>query len=53
MRSRLLEEVDATTEWHGRSWFHPYFGDLSALGWVQAAALHLAHHRKQLEAVAR
>ena len=31
-----------------RTWFHPYFGDLDALGWVQAAAFHMAHHRKQL-----
>jgi hypothetical protein len=52
MRSRFLAEVDATTEWHSRSWFHPYFGELSALGWVQAAALHLSHHRKGLEVAA-
>lgn len=49
MRARFLREVGATTAWHGPTWFHPYFGDLDALGWVQAAALHMAHHRKQLE----
>jgi len=47
-RGRFLAEIDATRDWHGRTFFHPYFGDLDALGWVQAAALHMAHHRKQL-----
>ena len=32
----------------GRTWFHPYFGDLDAFGWQRAAAFHMAHHRKQL-----
>lgn len=50
MRSRLLNEVDQTHSWSGRTWFHPYFGDLDALGWVQAAALHMAHHRRRLRA---
>jgi hypothetical protein len=49
MERRLLAEVRATRDWHGRSWFHPYFGELDALGWVQAGALHMAHHRRQLE----
>lgn len=49
MRARFSEEVAATTVWRGPTWFHPYFGDLDALEWVQAAALHMAHHRKQLE----
>lgn len=34
----------------GRTWFHPYFGDLNAVGWIRAASLHMAHHRKQLRA---
>lgn len=49
MRERFLTEVEATQGWSGKTWFHPYFGDLDALGWVRAAALHMAHHRKQLE----
>ena len=35
----------------GRTRFHPYFGDLGALGWTQAAAFHMAHHRKQLRSL--
>ena len=50
MQSRLLNEVDEPHSWSGRTRFHPYFGDLDALGWVQAAALHVAHHRRQLGA---
>ena len=48
-RERLLEEVEQTNAWHDRTMFHPVFGDLDALGWVQATSLHMAHHRKQLE----
>lgn len=48
VRARFLAEFGATREWHGQTRFHPYFGDLDALGWVQAAALHMAHHRRQL-----
>jgi len=47
---RLLAEVAQTRDWTGRTRFHPYFGDLDALGWVQAAALHMAHHRRALQA---
>ncbi len=50
MQNRLLSEVEQTHDWEGRTRFHPYFGDLGALGWVQAAALHMAHHRHQLQA---
>lgn len=31
-----------------RTFWHPYFGELSALGWTQAAAWHTRHHRRQL-----
>ena len=48
MEARLLREAKQTHDWEGRTWFHPYFGDLNALGWAQAAALHMAHHRRQL-----
>lgn len=50
MQVRLLDEVAQTRDWEERSRFHPYFGDLNALGWIQAAALHMAHHRRQLGA---
>ncbi len=49
MEGRLLREAEQTHDWEGRTWFHPYFGDLNALGWAQAAAMHMAHHRRQLE----
>jgi hypothetical protein len=49
VHARLLAEADATREWHGRTLFHAFFGDLDALGWLQVAAFHLRHHRKQLE----
>lgn len=48
MATRLKGEVAATHDWHGRTWFHPFFGDLDALEWVASASLHMAHHRKQL-----
>ena len=49
MERRLLAEVAQTSRWYERTRFHPYFGDLNALEWVQAGALHMAHHRRQLE----
>ena len=48
-KTRFLAEAEHVGV-SGRSWFHPYFGDLDALGWLQAAAFHMAHHRKQLSA---
>ena len=51
MQRRLLSEVEQTQDWRSRTWFHPYFGDLDALGWAQAAALHMAHHRRRLQTV--
>ena len=47
MKERFLDELKATQTWHGPTRFHPFFGDLDALGWVRAAALHMAHHRRQ------
>lgn len=49
VHARLFAEVDATRTWHGRTLFHAFFGELDALGWLQVAAFHLRHHRKQLE----
>ena len=49
VRERHLQEVNKMSNWHERTVFHPVFGELDALQWVQAASLHMAHHRKQLE----
>ena len=51
MREQFLAELEATQTWRGQTRFHPFFGDLDALGWVRAAALHMAHHRRQLAAL--
>lgn len=51
MRERFFTEIEATRIWHGPTRFHPFFGDLDALGWVRTAALHMAHHRRQLAAL--
>lgn len=45
---RLLREVAATSQWHERHFFHPFFGELDALSWLQVAAFHTRHHHKQL-----
>ncbi len=46
---RFLAEVAKTTDWRGRTFYHPFFGDLTALQWVQAMSFHNAHHHKRLE----
>ncbi len=50
LKTRFLAEVEQIdgAQTPERTWFHLYFGDLDALGWVQAAAFHMAHHRRQL-----
>ena len=54
VKTRFLAEAEqvgsAQPDVSERTWFHPYFGDLDALGWARAAAFHMAHHRKQLKA---
>ena len=56
-KTRFLAEAEQVgrvqAEATQRTWFHPYFGDLDALGWLQAAAFHMAHHRKQLSVLRR
>lgn len=47
LKTRFLAEAEQIRA-SERTWFHPYFGDLDALGWARAAAFHMAHHRKQL-----
>lgn len=56
LKTRFLaeaEQIGAQADVPPRTWFHPYFGDLDALGWARAAAFHMAHHRKQLGALQR
>jgi len=36
-----------------RTLLHPYFGELRPLHFLRVSTVHLAHHRKQLEAVIR
>ncbi len=47
MTSRLQREAAASRVWQGRTWVHPFFGDLDALGWLASASFHMAHHRRQ------
>ena len=47
-KTRFLAEAEQARV-SERTWFHLYFGDLGAFGWMQAAAFHMAHHRKQLQ----
>lgn len=50
MRQRLLLEVAESGE--RLSWpptyAHPFFGELTALGWLQTLAYHEQHHLQQL-----
>jgi hypothetical protein len=43
-RAFLLEEARGLDEAQPHTFFHPFFGELSALGWLRAAAYHEAHH---------
>jgi hypothetical protein len=47
VHDRLLKEA-VVAQPSERTFFHPFMGDLDALGWVRMSAYHLAHHRKQL-----
>lgn len=50
VNARLLHEVETIKDWHGRTLPHPFLGELDAFGWLRAAAWHIAHHRRGLEA---
>ena len=47
VHDRLLKEAGVAQPAE-RTFFHPFMGELDALGWVRMSAYHLAHHRKQL-----
>jgi len=48
-RAFLLEEAAKADPQHPATFPHPFFGELTALGWVRAAAYHEAHHLKALQ----
>ncbi|GLV48547.1 maleylpyruvate isomerase [Thermus sp. LT1-2-5] len=48
-RAFLLEEAGKANPHHPATFPHPFFGELTALGWVRAAAYHEAHHLKALQ----
>lgn len=48
-RAFLLEEAAQADPHHPATFPHPFFGELTALGWVRAAAYHEAHHLAQLK----
>ncbi len=43
-RALLLEEAERLDEKNPYTFPHPFFGALTALGWLKAAAYHEAHH---------
>ncbi|WP_117237697.1 DinB family protein [Thermus sediminis] len=47
-RSFLLEEARLLDPHNPATFPHPFFGPLTALGWLRAAAYHEAHHLKAL-----
>ena len=49
-RTFLLEEAAQADPQHPATFPHPFFGELTALGWVRAAAYHEAHHLRVLQA---
>lgn len=49
-RTFLLEEAAQADPWHPATFPHPFFGELTALGWVRAAAYHEVHHLRALQA---
>ncbi|MFB9990756.1 DinB family protein [Deinococcus oregonensis] len=52
-RAALLQAAAQAPESSERTFFHPYLGQLTALEWLKMAALHIRHHRKQLEQLAQ
>ncbi|WP_413217322.1 DinB family protein [Thermus oshimai] len=48
-RAFLLEEAAQADPHHPAAFPHPFFGELTALGWLRAAAYHEAHHLGQLQ----
>lgn len=47
---RLVQTVEGVQDWDNpRTFPHPFFGELTLLQWVQMAAIHLLHHRRQMQ----
>lgn len=46
--ARLLSEIEKIDAASTRLFWHPYLGDLNALGWAQVAVWHTHDHRRQL-----
>lgn len=51
MRMRVLAEVAESGERlpHPPTYGHPFFGDLTALGWLQTLVYHERHHLRQIQ----
>ncbi len=51
VRERVLAEVAESGERlsHPPTYAHPFFGDLTALGWLQTLAYHERHHLRQIQ----
>lgn len=45
---RLVREIERIDPANARTFWHPYFGDLDALGWARSTVFHTRHHRRQL-----
>jgi hypothetical protein len=52
VRTRLLDEVAESGERlpNPPTYKHPFFGDLTALGWLQTVVYHERHHLRQIQA---
>lgn len=48
-RAALLAVTDSVRETPGRTFWHPFFGELGALDWTRMVAGHLGNHRRLLE----
>jgi len=51
VRERLLTEVVESREYLSLppTYGHPFFGELTALGWLQTLAYHESHHLRQIQ----
>jgi hypothetical protein len=51
VRTRLLDEVAESGELLSQppTYRHPFFGDLTALGWLQTLVYHERHHLRQIQ----
>jgi len=51
VRERVLAEVAESGEGlpHPPTYGHPFFGDLTALGWLQTLVYHERHHHRQIQ----